>query len=134
MKIDKDLFYTVEDYFDIALHKDLDSAKEFRYEYGLRFTETETKKIIRALTIKQTVFMGVSAVLAISAVLFSDYLVDKYSPVKSYSIRKRRNLRRFSSLAIFGVAALINNKLFPRLAVRRLCKMHIKRSGVDTLR
>ncbi len=134
MKIDKELFYTVEDYFDIALHKDFDSAKEYRYEYGLRFTEGETKKIIRALVIKQIILLVITAALLIFILFFLDYIIEKYSPARNYSWGKRRNLGRLLSFVVMAVFAWVNNKLVYRLAVRRLCKLHIKRSAVDALR
>lgn len=135
MKIDKELFYTVEDYFDIALHKDLDAAKEYRYDCGLRFTESETKKVIRCLKIKQTVLISVCLAMIIFIIFFLDWMIDTYSPIgHRYSLSSRRALRNLLCAVVGLIITYVNNKLFYWLAVRRLCKLHVKRSAFVVLR
>ena len=135
MKIDKELFYTVEDYFDIALHKDLDAAKEYRYDCGLRFTESETKKVIRCLKIKQTGLIAVCCGMIIFIIFFLDWVIDTYSPIgHRYSFSRRWYLRYALCAVVWVIITYVNNKLFYWLAVRRLCKLHVKRSAFEALR
>ncbi len=135
MKIDKELFYTVEDYFDIALHKDLDAAKEYRYDCGLRFTESETKKVIRSLTVKQIILFSVFLAVIVFVLFFLDWVIDTYSPIgHRYPNSSRKMLRDLLTFAACAGLSFANNKLFCWLAVRRLCKLHIKRSAFVALR
>ena len=135
MKIDKELFYTVEDYFDIARSKGLDAAKEYRYDCGLRFTESETKKVIRCLTVKQGILLVVLLAVIVFVLFFLDRIIDTYSPIgHRYSRRRRRLLKDLLIFAGCAGLAYANNKLFCWLAVRHLCKLHVKRSAFEALR